>query len=302
MLAQRVSFVFSMGIAASLGCGTTHKANWAEKPVTKEVSADQAAAADALVAEGDALWAERATKEKLVAGLAKWEEAMKAKPTADLAVKLARGHYLLGDGHYVLEEKEDLRDAEYQKGLDNATLGLKLAAPAFAAALAADKGLSDALAAVPNEPAANAALYWHAANLGKWAASKGFATRLKYKDDIKTIMLLVKSRDELFFHAAPWRYFGAFEAATSGLAGGSLDKSDANFKKAVELAPYYLGNKVLWAEYYCTKKQDKAKYKTLLEEVLAANPDEKADADVGQENRVEQLKAKRLLARIDDEF
>lgn len=299
MPSRRLSVVFSTGLAVLLGCGTTHKANWGEKPVT-QVSEDAAAKADALLAEGDAAWAERSNRDKLVEALAKWEEALKGKPTAELAVKLARGHYLLGDGHYVVEEKPDLRDAEYQKGLDAATLALKLGAPEFAAARAADKSLAEALPLVPNTPEGNGALYWHAANLGKWAASKGFATRLKYKDDLKTIMLTLKARDEKFFHAAPWRYFGGFEAATAGLAGGDLGRSEANFRKAVELAPYYLGNKVLWAEFLCTKKQDKAMYKKLLDEVLSANPDE--NPDVAQENRVEQMKAKRLLARIEEEF
>lgn len=300
---QRVSrlCVMAVAVAAQLGCGSTHDAKWSEKPMSQAAGDDAAAQkASALVAEGDALWAERATKEQLIGALAKWEEAAQLSPSAELMVKLARGHYLLGDAHYVLENKEAERDAEYQKGLDRATDALKLAAPEFAKAQADGKDLEESLKLIPTTPEAMGGLYWHAAALGKWAASKGFATRLKYKDHIKAIMLEVKGRDENFFHAAPWRYFGAFEAATSGLAGGSLAKSETNFAKSVEVAPYYLGNKVLWAEYLCTKKQDRAKYKQLLEEVIAANPDE--NAEVAQENRLEQLKAKRLLARIDDEF
>ena len=143
-------------------------------------------------------------------------------------------------------------------------------------------------------------MYWYATNLGKWAASQGFATRLRYKDDIKATMLQVKALDENYFFAAPWRYFGSFEAVTAGLAGGSLEKSEENYKKAVELAPNYLGTKVLWAEFLCVKKQDKATFKKLLEEVIAADP--KAEPSVTPENTIEQLKAKKLLAQIDEKF
>jgi hypothetical protein len=143
-------------------------------------------------------------------------------------------------------------------------------------------------------------MYWYATNLGKWAASKGFATRLRYKDDIKATMDHVKSLDEMYFYAAPWRYFGSFEAVTAGIAGGSLEKSETNFKKAIELAPNYFGAKVLWAEYLCTKKQDKATFKQLLDEVIAA--DAKVDPAIAPENTIEQLKARKLLAEIDEKF
>jgi hypothetical protein len=46
--------------------------------------------------------------------------------------------------------------------------------------------------------------------------------------------------------------------------------------------------------------EGKAKFKRLLDEVIAADP--AADADVAPENQLEQLKAKKLLARIDEMF
>lgn len=292
---MRVSAVLLSSALAVSGCATTYEAKWEEKPVT---AAPAGEAEKTATAEGDAAWAQRGEEARLVEAITKWEAAFEKTPSAELAAKLSRGHYLLGDGYYALANKAEERDAEYQKGLDWATRSLKLAAPEFAKAMTEGKKHADAITLAPKE--AVPAMYWYATNLGKWASSKGFATRLRYKDDIKATMLHVKALDEGYFYAAPWRYFGSFEAVTAGLAGGSLEKSEENFKKAVELAPNYLGSKVLWADYLCTKKQDKATYRKLLEEVLAA--DASVDPAIEPENKIEQAKAKKLLAEIEEKF
>lgn len=281
---------------ALFGCATTYEAKWGE--AASAAAPSEADAVAALMAKGDALWAQRGDMDKLKEALNAWEGAAAKAPAPDLLTKLSRGHYFLGDGFLALAGDAEGRDAEYQKGLDWATRALKLAAPEFATAMAAGKKHGEAIALAPKE--AVPAMYWYATNLGKWAASKGFATRLRYKDDIKATMEHVKSIDETFFHAAPWRYFGAFEAVTAGLAGGSLEKSEVNFKKADAMAPNYLGTKVLWADYLCTKKNDKATYQRLLEEVLAANP--AVDPEIEPENRREQEKARKLLSQTEDKF
>ena len=277
------------------GCATTYEAKWDEKPVTAAPAGEATATA---LSEGDAAWEQRADKARLGEAITKWEAAFEKAPTAELASKLARGHYLMGDGYLALENNTVGRDEEYQKGLDWATRSLKISAPEFTKAMTEGKKHAEAITLAPKESVP--AMYWYATNLGKWAASKGFATRLRYKDDIKATMTHVKSLDEMFFYAAPWRYFGSFEAVTAGLAGGSLEKSEENYKKAVELAPNYLGTKVLWADFLCTEKQDKATFKKLLEEVIAA--DAKIDPAIEPENRIEQAKAKKLLAEIEEKF
>jgi hypothetical protein len=293
---MRKSRAMTMCLAlAASGCATTYNAKWEEKPTTAATATD---ATSTLAAEGDAAWAGRGDKAKLTEAIAKWEAAFEKAPSAELAAKLARGHYLLGDGFHALENAAEARDAEYQQGLDWATKALKLSAPEFAKAMAEGKKHSESISLAGKDSVP--AMYWFATNLGKWAASKGFATRLRYKDDIKATMDHVKSLDEGFFYAAPWRYFGSFEAVTAGLAGGSLEKSEQNYKKAVELAPNYLGTKVLWAEYLCTKKNDRATYEKLLKEVLAADPT--VDAAIEPENRIEQKKATKMLAEIDERF
>jgi len=273
---------------------------WDEKPVAAAAATapTEVDATKALQDKADALWAKRDDKQSLTEAIAAYEQLAEKAPSADLFAKLSRAHYLLGDGHYALEGKAAERDAEYQLGLDWASKSLKAAAPAFAEAMAAGKKHPEAIQLAGKE--AVPGMYWYATNLGKWAASKGFATRLRYKDDAKSTMDRVNALDPSFFYSAPLRYFGSFEALTSGIAGGSLAKSEDFFTKAVAAAPNYLGSKVLWADYLSTKKQDKATFVRLLNEVISA--DARADADIAPENLMEQVKAKKLLEQVEEKF
>jgi len=283
------------------GCATTYNAKWDEKPVAAAAAATaptEADATQALQAKADALWAKRSDKQGLVEAIAAYEQLAEKAPSADLFAKLSRAHYLLADGFYALEGNAAERDAGYQKGLDWATRSLKAAAPAFAEAMAAGKKHPEAIQLAGKE--AVPGMYWYATNLGKWAASKGFATRLRYKDDAKSTMEQVQKLDAGYFYSAPLRYFGSFEALTSGIAGGSLVKSEENFKQAVAAAPNYLGSKVLWADYLCTKKQDKETFVKLLNEVISA--DANVDPEIAPENGLEQVKAKKLLAEVEEKF
>jgi hypothetical protein len=292
MRPQLMTLVAALAGLALNGCATQYAAKWDEKPVAAAGTVDTSKAQDA-----DALWKERKDPAKLQAAITNWEGLAATAADADLYAKLARGYYFLGE-RYSFEDKNDQRDAAYQKGLDWATKSLKVAAPDFAKLMAEGKKHNEAIGKAPKE--AIPAAYWFAANLGRWAATKGFATRLRYKDDIKATIDHIKSMDESYFYAAPWRYLGGYEAQTAGIAGGSLDKSEENFKKAVQLAPTYLGTKVLWADYLCVKRQDKATYEQLLKEVLAANAS--ADPEIEAENLLEQEKAKKFLAQIDERF
>ena len=104
--------------------------------------------------------------------------------------------------------------------------------------------------------------------------------------------------DPTYFHGGYHRYMGAFETKTAGLAGGSLEKAKEHFEKSIEVAPGYLGTKVLYADYYATKTNDKELFVRLLNEVVSADPS--AVPELLPENISEQAKAKALLAELDD--
>lgn len=279
--------------STTTGCATTRQEKF-DAVSAQSAGADTDAAAQQ-IAEGDALWEQRSDRAALTSAIAKWEAAFQSAPSFDLAVRLARGHYFLADGHYAMDPDEDKRDAHYNLGTEWGERAIALGAPEFAAARKEGAKIGLALAKAP--PTSIAGFYWWATNLGKWASGEGLMTVLKYKDDVKATIDFVAASDETFFFGAPHRYLGAYNAKAPG---GSLEASEQHFQKAVELAPNYLGTKVLWADYLCTKKRDRATYQRLLEEVVAADP--AAEPTIAAENAVEQAKARRLLAEIDEFF
>jgi hypothetical protein len=96
-------------------------------------------------------------------------------------------------------------------------------------------------------------LYWYAMNFGKWSLIQGITTTLGNKNRIKSTMEQVLKTDERFYHGAPHRYFGVYEAK---VPGGSIKKSGESFDRALELSPDYLDTYVLKAEFYAAKTQD----------------------------------------------
>jgi hypothetical protein len=141
-------------------------------------------------------------------------------------------------------------------------------------------------------------MYWYAVNLGKWSRAKGIAALLGNKDRVKGVLERVLALEETFFHGAPHRYFGVYWSLLP--VGRDLDKSKQHFERSLAIAPNYVGTKVLMAESYAVKKQDRALFAKLLDEVLAT-PDA-VIPELVPETRIEKDKARELKAKIDDLF
>jgi len=287
-----------MRIIPTLVLSTTFMAGCAKHSATYEkgTASGTAEQSATLLKEGLSLWEGRDDAEKLKAALAKFEAAYNADPTnRDAATLLTRGWYFWGDVKTdVEEEKLTAWDTAVQWG------GRCMATNAEFTELL-KKGNETERTAVRVMKAEDAGcLYWTASALGKWAKIKGFATLLKHKDTVKTYIAKVEEVDQDFYYAGPDRYFGAYYSVAPSFAGGDLDKSQVRFDKSIEAQPGYLGTKVLKAQYYATKRQDSALFDTLIDEVLAADPD--AIPEIGPENRAEQAKAKNLKAKKSDFF
>jgi len=144
------------------------------------------------------------------------------------------------------------------------------------------------------------AAYWYASALGKWARAKGFGVLVGNKDKIKATMARLIELDPSFYHGGPHRYFGAFYAIAPDFAGGDLAKSREHYDKSLELAPYFLGTKVLMAENLATKLDDEALFDQLLAEVLAADLSTVPE-EIRPEMKAEQDKARELQKKKDDD-
>ncbi len=185
----------------------------------------------------------------------------------------------------------------YEKGLAIAEKAIMVKYPDFAKKVSFDPSKWEE-AVVMVDGYGVEALYWYATNMGKWGGLKGFSTILYYKDRIFKVMEHVLKLNERFFFGAPHRYFGAYYATVPKFAGGDLAKSEKHFKRSLKIEKNYLATKVLWAERLSPKLKNKEQFKTLLGEVLAADPNVLKGAE--PENIIEQRKAKRLMSRIDD--
>jgi tetratricopeptide (TPR) repeat protein len=275
-------------------CGTGRTSQW-EAPVP--VPAEHAEPGAALAAEAEAAWARRGDKLKLEQAILQWEAALAQKPD-DVAIlgHLSRACYLLSDGFLRRPEDKAAYLSNMEKGTGYGERGLAASSPAFRAKVKDGEKVEEAIRLVGREGLEP--MYWYVVNLGKWARAKGLAALLGNKDRAKGVMTRALELDETFFHGAPHRYFGAYWSLLP--VGRDLDKSKQHFERSLAIAPNYAGTKVLMAETYAVKKQDKALFDRLLGEVLAM-PDD-AIPGLEPETRIEKDKARELQAKANDLF
>jgi hypothetical protein len=284
---------FSVAFAAlflTVGCA---KHSGSYEQLTATGTAEQSGL---LATEGDGAWADRDEEAKLRLALDKYEAAFKADPTnRHAAVRLTRGWYWLGD---VKTNDKDAKLAAWDTAVQWGSRCMAINADFTALLEKGNEKESTAIRAMSKEDVP--CLYWTASALGKWAKLTGFTTLLKHKDTVKAYITKVDELDHSYNFAAPDRYWGAYYAIAPSFAGGDLNKSKIHFDKSIEAAPEYLATRVLYAQYFATKQQDKALFDRLLNEVLAA--DASVVTELAPENRAEQVKAKNLLDTKSDYF
>jgi hypothetical protein len=272
------------------GCAS-RTAGWSKADKKIELSEKEL---KSLKSEALAAWNERHEKVQLEKSLELFAKLANASvDNYEYLVYLTRGYYFLADAHY-----ED--DANKKKYWEIGTsYGEKALATneAFAKAMQAGEKVEDHLDKLGKREVA--AMYWTAANLGKWARLSGIATTLKFKNRIRSLVATVEKIQPDYFYAAAFRYWGGYYAVAPGFAGGSMPKSKENFEKSIKMAPAYLGTKVLYAEIYMTKKEDKAGFQKQLNEVINAKLDKN---DIYSENLIEKRKAMKLLEKMKELF
>jgi hypothetical protein len=143
-------------------------------------------------------------------------------------------------------------------------------------------------------------LYWTSTALGKWGKLQGLSTTLKHLPTVKAYMSKVEELDPTYFHYGPARYWGAYYAALPSFAGKDLEKSKSYLQASIDGEPNYLATRVIRAEYYAVEAQDAKQFEEDLNYVINADPNVLTVA--APENKKEQEKAKKLLARRDELF
>lgn len=244
-----------------------------------------------------AAWKNRHQKKDLMESIELYEKLASATEGRDFynySSILARAYYLMADAH---ESDVDEKKKNWNIGTSWAERAMAVNED-FRKSVASGEDVTDALKFL--DKSYIDAIYWSAANLGKWAKNSGIATTLKYKNRIRTMVGKVLEWDEKFFYAAPLRYFGAYYAVAPGFAGGDMKKSKQSFDRSIKLAPNYLGTYVLYAELYDVKESNKDAFISKLNKVIKTKAN--IDPELMPENVIEQKKAKALLAKVNELF
>lgn len=300
---RSIALALLLGLAAAPGCGSTYQSAWEEPAPTTQ--SEQAATPEGqsrraeLIAQGDAAWERRDDPEQIRAAITAWEQAAELDGNDhETWVKISHAYYFLADGHLRFSDESAMADT-YQSSIRAAERAIRALSPEFAQRMAAGERVDQAVSVLTNANVVPA-LYWRAAALGKWAQLQGFATVLSYKDEIRAVMTRCMELDRYYFFAGPDRYFGAFFAIAPAYAGGDLDRSGQHFEESIRRFPNYFGTRVLYAENYAVKTQNRQLFEEQLRMVIDGDPESMPEA--APENRVEQRKARALIERVDELF
>lgn len=293
-----VALVSMAALVAS--CGSTRESAWDSN--TGSVQLDDAARAQVaeLMATADAAWAKRADATQAKAAVDAWTKVGEIDPkNVEALNELTHAIYFYADCHLRFDEDHpDLYKNTHEEGTRAAERALSAMSPAFAEKMASGERIEDAISVL--NKSAVPALYWRSSNLGRWAKLESFATLLSYKDEIRSIMEFCLDEDPLYWYQGPDRYFGVFYAVAPGFAGGDMQKSAAHFNVALDAQPNYFGTRVLMAEEWAVKEDNRPLFEELLGYVLKGDPN--VIPAISAENMCEQRKAKKLMAEIDDIF
>jgi Tfp pilus assembly protein PilF len=274
------------------GCGAKRESAYLEPDTTKAVDK---AKVNELIKTADAYYEKRAEARNMKEAIKTYEKVIEMDPAnREILQRLTIACYWYATGH--LTDK-DSQCEYYNKGAEYGERGMALNS-AFKARVAAGEKDYECLDALGKEDLPS--VYWVFGNLGRWSNLKGFTTILKNKNKLKAIADWVTYTDENYYYGAGHRVLGTFYAKAPSFAGGDMDKAKMHFEKSLKIAPKWIGTKVLMAEFYAYKKQDKELFVQLLTD--AVNTDVNSIPGQEFEMSVDQKAAKELLAKADDMF
>ncbi len=221
------------------------------------------------VAAGDAAYLQRHVREQTDAAIAAYEAALVGDPArADgpaIRTRLAILYY--GRAYYYeAEAPKAERMATYLLGRDHALAALRRNA-AFAAARDEGTKLKDAIPLLEAEDVGP--LYWAALNWSRWGEMKGILRVALDIPKVRAAMEHCHGLSEDYYEAAVHRFFSAFFAALPPFAGQDIERAEAHALRAREIAPRHMENQITEADYLATHHRDRARYQSLMAEVLA---------------------------------
>lgn len=217
-----------------------------------------------LIAQADALFAQRADLEKCRQAIDTYDKVLSADPNNYEALwKLARACYWLG-----LNSPDDQKAAIFEKGVNAGKKAVEVNG---------------------KDPAGH---YWLGVSYGKYGEAKGILKSLSLVDPTKEEMQKVIELDPNYEGGGAYRVLGRLYFKLPGLFGGSNKKAVENLQTSIKIAPERLISHVFLAEVYLdTDKKDLA-HKEL--EFVMNSPGKKG---YEPEAALEKRQAKELLEK-----
>jgi TRAP transporter T-component len=273
-------------LIAGACAATSRTAEW-ERP-GQPFGAVSAEILDHMVASGDAAFAARDKPESLDDAIESWRGALRYRPDDPLLLlRLSRACRLRA------------RTLTHGAAAERARAAVGYAERALAARneslwnLAHAKKPPHEVFAVAQPPDAPL-LAAYAEALLEWSTLYSTATLLNERDSIEAAAVRAVELDRAAGLGAGDRVLGWIKATLSGDLGGDLRAAEVHFEASLAQAPGYLPTRLSYAESYCVRKRDGARYRKLLDEIAAANAE--ALPEAAPENRAAQKRAQTLLA------
>jgi len=285
--------------AVLAACGETREGSWETAQTGALDDATKAKVAD-LLQQANAAWDGRTDMNQAKAAVDALKAATDLDPgNAEALSNLSHAIYFYADCHLRFDESNpDLYKDTHEEGTRAAERALTALSPAFAEKMAGGSRIEDALDTL--DRSAVPALYWRSSNLGRWATLESFATLLSYKDEVRAIMEFCLAENPTYWYQGPDRYFGVFYAKAPSFAGGDMKKSAEHFNISMEAHPDYWGTRILMAEEWAIKEDNKQLFLELVDYVLQGDPN--VIPYIKPENMCEQRKAQKLKDNMDDYF
>lgn len=220
---------------------------------------------EALISQGDALYAQRGDPAKAKDAVESYRLALRAEPDSEAAAwKLMRALYYLGR-----ISPEEKREAIYGQAVE---VGEK------------------ALKAHPDSVPLH---FWLSVLYGMYGNVKGVMSSLSLVNPIKDLAQWVIDHDPTYEQGGAYRVLGRLYFKLPGLFGGDNDKAIELLTKAVKLGPRHYNAHLFLAEVYLDEgRRDEAK--KLLEQVLKGAP----DPELVPEDRLWKDEARRMLSQM----
>jgi hypothetical protein len=144
--------------------------------------------------------------------------------------------------------------------------------------------------------------FWGGSCWAGWiAANRNSIEAIADLPRVEALMRRSLALDETYYYGGPHLFMGIWYASRPPVAGGSLERAEEHFRRALEIGQgKFLMTPVYYADVYCRKTMDRERFTATLQAVLAAPAD--AVPELTLQNTVAQRKAQALLDHADDYF